>query len=71
MADCKKFLETSLVLVGEIGINDYNYAILEGKSFKSVLAIVPKVVKAISLTINVRFNNEKYDFSTEKPLDKL
>ncbi|KAL1537806.1 acetylajmaline esterase [Salvia divinorum] len=51
-SDCKNFLETSLVLVGEIGGNDYNYALLQGKSFQSVLAIVPKVVKAISLTIN-------------------
>ncbi|XP_047971681.1 GDSL esterase/lipase At1g28590-like [Salvia hispanica] len=51
-SDCKNFLETSLVLVGEIGGNDYNYAFLQGKSFESTLAIVPKVVKAISLMIN-------------------
>ena len=32
MADCKNFLETSLVLVGEIGVNDYNFAILKEKA---------------------------------------
>ncbi|XP_057764368.1 GDSL esterase/lipase At1g28590-like [Salvia miltiorrhiza] len=51
-SDCKNFLETSLVLVGEIGGNDYNRAFLQGKNVESVQSMVPKVVKAISLTIN-------------------
>ncbi|KAL1537804.1 acetylajmaline esterase [Salvia divinorum] len=51
-SDCKNFLENTLVVVGEIGGSDYKYALFQGKSFQSVLAIVPKVVKAISLTIN-------------------
>ncbi|XP_047961232.1 GDSL esterase/lipase At1g28600-like [Salvia hispanica] len=51
-SDCKNYLETSLTVVGEIGGNDYKHALLGGKSFQSTLALVPKVVKAISSTIN-------------------
>lgn len=51
-ADCKNFLETALVMVGEIGVNDYNYAFLQGKS-ELVQSFIPKVVQQIGSTINV------------------
>ncbi|KAI3456179.1 hypothetical protein Pfo_012842 [Paulownia fortunei] len=51
-AKCKNFLETSLILVGEIGGNDYNHAFLEGKTVDVVQSFIPEVVEAISLTIN-------------------
>ncbi|KAH6829145.1 GDSL-like Lipase/Acylhydrolase superfamily protein [Perilla frutescens var. hirtella] len=50
-SDRKKFLKTSLVLVGEIGGNDYNHALLDGKSKDLVGTFVPLVVKAIGSTI--------------------
>ncbi|KAL7129894.1 hypothetical protein ABFS83_13G098300 [Erythranthe nasuta] len=51
-ADCEKYLERSLVLVGEIGGNDYNDAFLQGKSVDVVRLFVPRVVKEITFTIN-------------------
>ncbi|KAL2494732.1 GDSL esterase/lipase [Forsythia ovata] len=49
--NCKRFLETSLVLVGEIGGNDYNHAFFGGKTEEQVGSFIPQVVKAIGLTI--------------------
>ncbi|EYU28066.1 hypothetical protein MIMGU_mgv1a009376mg [Erythranthe guttata] len=51
-ADCEKYLESSLVLVGEIGGNDYNDAFLQGKSVDVVRLFIPRVVKEIIFTIN-------------------
>ncbi|KAL8032475.1 hypothetical protein ABFX02_13G098300 [Erythranthe guttata] len=51
-ADCEKYLESSLVLVGEIGGNDYNDAFLQGQSVDVVRLFVPRVVKEIIFTIN-------------------
>ncbi|KAL8460640.1 hypothetical protein ACS0TY_032233 [Phlomoides rotata] len=50
-ADCKKYVETSLVLMGEIGGNDYNNAFFSGKSVDVVRSFIPEVVKAIGLSI--------------------
>ncbi|XP_022848005.1 GDSL esterase/lipase At1g28570-like isoform X1 [Olea europaea var. sylvestris] len=47
---CKKFLQTSLVLMGEIGGNDYNHAFFGGKN-EEVALFIPQVVKAIGVTI--------------------
>ncbi|KAH6792990.1 GDSL-like Lipase/Acylhydrolase superfamily protein [Perilla frutescens var. hirtella] len=52
-ANCENFLATSLVLVGEIGGNDYNHPFIAGKSVELVKTFVPEVVKAISSTIEV------------------
>ncbi|KAH6790314.1 hypothetical protein C2S51_005320 [Perilla frutescens var. frutescens] len=49
---CKNFLRSSLVVVGEIGGNDYNYAFLQGKSTELVQSFIPQVIKVISSTIN-------------------
>ncbi|CAL5330179.1 unnamed protein product [Camellia sinensis] len=45
--DCVEKLKNSLFMVGEIGGNDYNYALLPGKSIEEVKKIVPNVVEAI------------------------
>ncbi|KAH6832027.1 hypothetical protein C2S53_008067 [Perilla frutescens var. hirtella] len=50
-SDRKKYLESSLILVGEIGGNDYNHALLGGKSMELVETFVPQVVKVIGSTI--------------------
>ncbi|GER31606.1 GDSL-like Lipase/Acylhydrolase family protein [Striga asiatica] len=40
-------VERALFMVGEIGGNDYNYAIFQGKSMDEMRQMVPQVVKAI------------------------
>ncbi|EYU28061.1 hypothetical protein MIMGU_mgv11b014990mg [Erythranthe guttata] len=49
---CEKYLESSLVLVGEIGGNDYNDAFLQGKSVDDVRLFALRVVEEIIFTIN-------------------
>ncbi|VVA36083.1 PREDICTED: GDSL [Prunus dulcis] len=51
-SDCNKVLSTSLILMGEIGGNDYNDALLAGKSIEKVQAYVPLVIETIASTIN-------------------
>ncbi|XP_047973950.1 GDSL esterase/lipase At1g28570-like [Salvia hispanica] len=51
-SELKRFMEASLVIVGEIGGNDYNHALLDGKSMESVKNFVPQVVGAITSAIN-------------------
>ncbi|KAM2010458.1 hypothetical protein EV2_005059 [Malus domestica] len=51
-SDCNKLLSSSLVLMGEIGGNDYNNALLRGKSIEKVEKYVPLVIDAIASTIN-------------------
>lgn len=45
-ADIRKRLQSSLVLIGEIGGNDYNYALF-GKSVSEVEKLIPGVVRTI------------------------
>lgn len=40
-------LENALFMVGEIGWNDYNYAIFQGKPMEELREMVPDVVAAI------------------------
>ncbi|XP_031126024.1 GDSL esterase/lipase At1g28590-like isoform X2 [Ipomoea triloba] len=49
---CKEYLQSSVVLMGEIGGNDYNYAFLQGHPKEEVLSFVPKVITVIASTIN-------------------
>ncbi|KAG5521195.1 hypothetical protein RHGRI_033677 [Rhododendron griersonianum] len=49
--DCLEKLKTSLFMVGEIGGNDYNYALLQGKSIGEVKGMVPEVVGAITAAV--------------------
>ncbi|KAL3522440.1 hypothetical protein ACH5RR_015274 [Cinchona calisaya] len=50
-SDRKKFLQSSLVLMGEIGGNDYNHALLQGRKLEEVKSFVPAVVRTISSAI--------------------
>uniref|UniRef100_A0ACD5ZQ25 Uncharacterized protein n=1 Tax=Avena sativa TaxID=4498 RepID=A0ACD5ZQ25_AVESA len=48
--DCKKLFGRSLFFVGEFGVNDYHFSFMS-KSMQQIKAIVPDVVRAISLAI--------------------
>ncbi|XP_076948619.1 GDSL esterase/lipase At1g28580-like [Bidens hawaiensis] len=50
--DCKEIIGRSLFLMGEIGGNDYNHALLAGKSLDEVETYVPLVVEAITSAVN-------------------
>lgn len=39
-ADCKTFLQTSLILVGEIGGNEYNYAFVQGTDIEVIESLL-------------------------------
>ncbi|XP_022979832.1 acetylajmalan esterase-like [Cucurbita maxima] len=45
--DCTKKLKHALFFMGEIGGNDYNYALFEGKTVTQVKDMVPRVVQTI------------------------
>ncbi|KAK6229286.1 hypothetical protein SCA6_018237 [Theobroma cacao] len=45
--DCFKKHKTVLFMIGEIGTNDYTYALFEGKTHEEVKALVPHVILAI------------------------
>ncbi|KAK9292285.1 hypothetical protein L1049_020249 [Liquidambar formosana] len=45
--DCAEKLKRALFMVGEIGGNDYNYALFQRKTIEEVKTIVPEVVQAI------------------------
>ncbi|XP_022158415.1 GDSL esterase/lipase At5g03980-like [Momordica charantia] len=45
--DCIDKLRSALFLVGEIGGNDYNYALFQGKTIQEVKDMVPDVVQTI------------------------
>ncbi|GAB4860363.1 hypothetical protein Ancab_035521 [Ancistrocladus abbreviatus] len=46
-SECKDKLARSLFIMGEIGGNDYDYALLQGKTLKAIYNLVPEVVHAI------------------------
>ncbi|XP_024987747.1 GDSL esterase/lipase At1g28590-like [Cynara cardunculus var. scolymus] len=46
-SDCRNLIRSSLILMGEIGGNDYNYPILEGKPVSEIEPYVPFVIDAI------------------------
>ncbi|KAL9147113.1 hypothetical protein ABFS82_13G153200 [Erythranthe guttata] len=45
--DCVEKLRHALFMVGEIGGNDYNYAIFQGKTMDELRSMVPEVVDAV------------------------
>ncbi|XVF70633.1 hypothetical protein PTKIN_Ptkin11bG0178700 [Pterospermum kingtungense] len=51
-SDCNELLRNSLIVMGEIGGNDYNHAFLEGKKAEEVREFVPLVVHTIASAIN-------------------
>ncbi|XP_047942528.1 GDSL esterase/lipase At1g28580-like [Salvia hispanica] len=56
LEDQQSFLRSALVLVGEVGGNDYNHALLDGASKDLVFTFVPDVVGAISSTVRELIN---------------
>ena len=42
-------------MVGEIGGNDYNYALFQGKTMEEVESMVPDVVRVIKDAVRVSF----------------
>ncbi|CAI9768963.1 unnamed protein product [Fraxinus pennsylvanica] len=46
--DCAEKNANALFMVGEIGANDYNYALFQGKSIQEAKQMVPQVVGAIA-----------------------
>nr|GEV96036.1 SGNH hydrolase-type esterase domain-containing protein [Tanacetum cinerariifolium] len=51
-SDCKSFIKSSLILMGEIGGNDYSFPLLAGKSVDEVKPYVPLVTDMIISTVN-------------------
>nr|GMC81624.1 GDSL esterase/lipase At1g28590-like [Ipomoea batatas] len=49
---CKQYLRSSIVLMGEIGGNDYNYAFLQGYPREEIVSFVPKIIAIIASAIN-------------------
>ncbi|CAH1439153.1 unnamed protein product [Lactuca virosa] len=50
--NCKQLIGQSLVLMGEIGGNDYNHALVAGKSIDEVETYVPFVINTIISAVN-------------------
>ncbi|KAF6171333.1 hypothetical protein GIB67_020400 [Kingdonia uniflora] len=46
--DCEKRLQRALVFVGEIGVNDCNYAFFQGKQVEEISTNVPHVIRSIT-----------------------
>lgn len=51
-SDCRNLIGRSLILMGEIGGNDYNYPILAGKPVSEIEPFVPFVIDAIGSAVN-------------------
>ena len=49
-------IENALILMGEIGGNDYNYPLFLGKPIQEVRELVPLVVTTISSAITVNIS---------------
>lgn len=61
---CSKNLENALFMVGEIGGNDYNYALLQGRSFDEIRSIAPLVVQAIKDAVIVSVSQKLLSMSS-------
>ncbi|KAI3744926.1 hypothetical protein L1987_58024 [Smallanthus sonchifolius] len=57
--DCRNFIGRSLIIMGEIGGNDYNFPLSRGKTIDEVQSNVPLVIDTIVSTVN-----EEYDPTT-------
>ncbi|XVF34011.1 hypothetical protein REPUB_Repub18cG0020600 [Reevesia pubescens] len=51
-SDCEELLRNSLIVMGEIGGNDYNHAFLQGKNTEEIREFVPLVTRTIASAIN-------------------
>nr|XP_043624247.1 GDSL esterase/lipase At1g28590-like isoform X2 [Erigeron canadensis] len=52
VSDCRKFIGGSLILMGEIGGNDYNFPILAGSPMDEIKPLVPLVIDTIISAVN-------------------
>lgn len=52
VSECRNLIASSLIIMGEIGGNDYNYPILAGKPINEVEPLVPLVIDTIISAIN-------------------
>ncbi|KAI3964556.1 hypothetical protein MKW92_025407 [Papaver armeniacum] len=52
-SNCHEYLKTSLIVMGEIGGNDYNFPFFQGSTLEEIRTSVPDVIDAISLAIKV------------------
>ncbi|KAL1204591.1 GDSL esterase/lipase [Cardamine amara subsp. amara] len=50
-ADCRETIGNALIIIGEIGGNDYNYGFVVGKTVEEVKELVPLVISTISSVI--------------------
>ncbi|XP_010499396.1 PREDICTED: GDSL esterase/lipase At1g28580-like [Camelina sativa] len=50
-SDCRDMIENALILMGEIGGNDYNYAFFVNKSIEEIKELIPLVITTISSAI--------------------
>ncbi|KZV43378.1 acetylajmalan esterase-like [Dorcoceras hygrometricum] len=68
--DCMEKLRHALFMVGEIGGNDYNYAIFQGKSIDELKSMVPDVVNVIMEGVKLNdfatYHNEKLQQAIHK-----
>ncbi|KAF7014527.1 hypothetical protein CFC21_028513 [Triticum aestivum] len=51
----KEVMESSLFLVGKIGVNDYHHPFLQNKTLEWVRPLVPQVIRSIALSIEALF----------------
>ncbi|OMP01775.1 Lipase, GDSL [Corchorus olitorius] len=52
-SDCKQLLQNSLILMGEIGGNDYDFAFFRGIKVEEIIReFVPRVIQSIASAIN-------------------
>lgn len=54
MSGPEEVLDSSLILMGEIGGNDYNHPFFQGRKADEIETFVPRVIGAISSAITVR-----------------
>jgi len=55
LINCAEKLKTTMLTVGEIGGNDYNYALFQGKTIEEVRHMVVEVVQAITMHCYSKF----------------
>lgn len=60
IAEIRKKLQSSLVLVGEIGGNDYNYEFFANKPMTEVEKLIPGVIKTIIDAAKVNISPHAY-----------
>ncbi|RCV14236.1 hypothetical protein SETIT_2G409500v2 [Setaria italica] len=52
----REIMASSLFLVGEIGVNDYNHPFFQNKTREWVMPLVPRVIRSIGLSLEALIN---------------